>query len=67
MHFGVHSLREIDDINELITEAGHTVHMLVNEASERDKYDMLDYINQAEQVLDLLRERIDELSDDDDE
>jgi hypothetical protein len=65
MHFGVNSLREIEDFDELVEEAGRTIHMLVNECSNRDKYDVYDYLSQAEAVLDLIRERTDQLKDTD--
>jgi len=63
MHYSVRTLRDIDDINELLEEASHTVSMLLNEASNRDSSDMFYYVTQAEQVLDLLRERIAEFED----
>lgn len=63
MHYGVESLREIDDFEELIEQAGHTIHMLVNECSGRDKYDVYDYLRKAEAILDLIDERSELLLD----
>jgi hypothetical protein len=61
MHYGVESLRKIDDFNELVTEAGHTIHMLVNECENRDKYDVNDYLANAQAILDLIQDRSEQL------
>lgn len=63
MHYGVESLRQIEDFDELVIQAGHTIHMLVNECQGMDKYDVYDYLAKAESILDLINERSEQLEE----
>ena len=63
-HYSVRTLVEIDDIDEVTEHAIDTVAMLLNESTNRDKYDRLHYINEAMLVLDMLKDRSDQLPDD---
>ena len=64
MRYDVQSLSEIDDFQELLSESANTVHMLIIEAQDRDKYDVYDYISKAQRILDMLQDRADQLGDD---
>ena len=56
-------LRDLDDIDELTEEASRTIRMLLNESTNRDKYDRWDYISQCRDIIRVVAERVDALPD----
>jgi len=56
-------LRDLDDIDELTEEASRTIRMLLNESTNRDKYDRWNYISQCRDIIRVVAERVDALPD----